>query len=362
MHKRLFIPGPVDVRPEVLREMGHPMIGHRTKDISILQQSISEKMQKIMGTTNTILLSTSSGSGLMEGAVRCFTRSRAAVFSIGAFGERWYKMCIANGIPADIFRSELGKCTTPEMVREALATGSYDLITITHNETATGVRNPLAEISRVMKDFPEVILCVDAVSSLGGDDIPVDIWGIDVCITSTQKCLGLPPGMSIASVTDRAIEKAKDIPNRGLYFDYVELYKFVKQKPFQYPSTPSIAHMFALDYQLDQILKEGMSARCQRHLAIASRVRDWARKNCALYSDPEHLSVTVTCLTNTFGIAFSDISAAMGQRGYLLSNGYGDLKEKTFRIAHMAEITMEEMETMLSAPEEVIAELTKKET
>lgn len=362
MHKRLFIPGPVDVSPDVLREMGRPMIGHRTKDISTLQQNISEKMQKIMGTTNTILLSTSSGSGLMEGAVRCFTRNRAAVFSIGAFGERWYKMCMANGIPADIFRSELGKCTTPEMVREAMATGLYDLVTITHNETSTGVRNPLAEIARVMKDFPEVILCVDTVSSLGGDDIPVDIWGIDVCITSTQKCLGLPPGMSIASVTDRAIEKAKDIPNRGLYFDYVELYKFVKKKPFQYPSTPSIAHMFALDFQLDQILKEGMPARCQRHLAIASRVRDWARKNCALYSDPEHLSVTVTCLTNTFGIAFSDINAAMGQRGYLLSNGYGDLKDKTFRIAHMAEITMEVMEEMLSNLDEVITELTNKKT
>lgn len=355
MHKKLFIPGPVDVLPEVLEKMSAPMIGHRSKDASILQQSISEKMQQVMGTSNTIILSTSSGSGLMEGAVRCFTRERAAVFSIGAFGERWYKMCVANAVPADIFRSELGEPTTRQMVRDALETGKYDMITITQNETSTGVRNSISEIAEVLRDFPDVILCVDAVSSMGGDDIPVDRLGIDVCITSTQKCLGLPPGMSIASVSDRALEKAREIPNRGMYFDYVELCKFVKEKPYQYPSTPSVSHMFALDYQLDRILKEGLPARYQRHLALASRVREWGRKNCELFSNPQYLSVTVTCLKNTFGVEFSKINAAMLDRGFQLSNGYGSLKDVTFRIAHMADITMEEIEDMLGNLDEVIA-------
>ncbi len=357
MHKKLFIPGPVDVLPEVLEKMSSPMIGHRSKDASALQESISGKLQKVMRTGNTIILSTSSGSGLMEGAVRCFTKNRAAVFSIGAFGDRWYKMCTANGVPADLIRSDLGQPTTPEMVREALRTGKYDLITITQNETSTGIRNPMKEISEVLKDFPEVILCVDTVSSMGGDDIPVDELGIDVCITSTQKCLGLPPGMSIASVSDRAIAKAEGIPNRGLYFDYVELYKFVKEKPYQYPSTPSLAHMFALDYQLDRILKEGLEARYQRHLALSSRVWEWGRKHCELYSNPQYLSVTVTCLKNTFGIEFSKMNAAMGKRGFQLSNGYGALKDITFRIAHMADMTVEEMDDMLRNLEEVIAEL-----
>ena len=357
MHKKLFIPGPVDVRQDVLDKLATPMIGHRTKDCSALQQRISEKLQKIMFTGNTILLSTSSGSGLMEGAVRCFTARRAAVFSIGSFGERWYKMCTANGVPADIFRSELGQPTTPEMVREVLATGKYDLVTITHNETATGVHNPIFEISKVLKEFPEVISCVDAVSSLGGDYIPVDLLGLDVCITSSQKCLGLPPGLAIASVTDRAIEKAKTIPNRGLYFDYVELYNFIKEKPYQYPSTPSLPHMFALDYQLDRILAEGIEARFQRHTDMAKKVREWASKNFALYSNPDHLSVTVTCITNTKGIPFSDLNSAMGKRGYLMSNGYGALKDKTFRIAHMADTTMEDIDRMLKDFDEVLAEL-----
>ena len=356
MHKKLFIPGPVDVRQDVLEKLATPMIGHRTKDASALQQRISEKLQQLMFTKNTILLSTSSGSGLMEGAVRCFTAKRAAVFSIGAFGERWYKMCTANGIPSDIFRSELGQPTTPEMVREVLSTGLYDLVTITHNETATGVHNPIFEIAKVLSEFPDVISCVDAVSSLGGDYIPVDELGIDVCITSSQKCLGLPPGLAVASVTDRAIEKAKTIPNRGLYFDYVELYKFVKEKPYQYPSTPSLPHMFALDYQLDRILEEGIESRFARHSAMAKRVQDWARQNFAVYSNPSHLSVTVTCITNTKDIPFSELNAAMGKRGYLLSNGYGALKDKTFRIAHMADTTLEDVETMLKDLDEVLAE------
>ncbi|MCQ2482503.1 MAG: alanine--glyoxylate aminotransferase family protein [Clostridia bacterium] len=360
MHKKLFIPGPTEVKDDVLAKMAEPMIGHRTKDASKLQQDISEKLQKVMGTKNTIVLSTSSGSGLMEGAVRCFTKNRAAVFSIGAFGKRWYKMCTSNGIAADIFESEMGKITTPEMVDEALSTGKYDLITITHNETSSGIHNPVGEIMEVVKaKYPEVIVCVDTVSSMAGDYIPVDEWGIDVCITSTQKCLGLPPGMAIAAVSDRAIEKAKTIENRGLYFDYVELVKFVKEKPYQYPSTPSLSHMYALDYQLDKILNEGVMNRYKRHCEMAEIVRDWARKNCELYSDPEHLSVTVTCITNTLGVPFSELNKAMGEKGYLISNGYGDLKDKTFRIAHMGDTTIEEIKEMLEALDEVVAQIKK---
>ena len=139
MHKKLFIPGPVEVRDDVLEKMASPMIGHRTKDASALQRGIAQKLQKLMYTKNTILLSTSSGSGLMEGAVRSCTGKRAAIFSVGAFGDRWYKMAVSNGVPADLISSEQGRPTTPEMVDQALSTGKYDLITITHNETSTAL-------------------------------------------------------------------------------------------------------------------------------------------------------------------------------------------------------------------------------
>ncbi len=354
MHKRLFIPGPVDVAPDVLEKMGTQMIGHRTKDASVLQKSISDKMRKVMYTSNEILLSTSSGSGLMEGAIRSCTRKRAAVFSVGAFGDRWYKMATANGVPADKFSSELGQPTTPIMVEEALATGKYDLITITHNETSTGIMNPVAEIAEVVKKYPEVIFCLDTVSSMGGTYIPVDELGVDICITSTQKCLGLPPGMAICSISQKALDAAKQVENRGLYFDLLDLYNYIQKKDYQYPSTPSLSHMYALDYQLDKMLEEGLENRFNRHLEMAKYVREWARKHFEMLAEDQYASNTLTTIKNTKEISIKDLNNKLGERGYMISNGYGDLKDVTFRIAHMADTTLADIKVLLNIIEEIL--------
>ncbi len=353
MHKKLFIPGPVDVREDVLQKMATPQIGHRTAEATELQKSISERMQKLMYTKNDIILSTSSGSGLMEMGIRCLTKKRAAVFSIGAFGDRWFKMATANGVPADKFKSELGKPTTPEMVEEALATGKYDLITVTHNETSVGMMNPVGEIAKVVAKYPDVMFLVDSVSSLGGVKIPCDEWGIDMLITSTQKCLGLPAGLAIASVSDRAYEKAKTVENRGLYFDLVSVVDKARSK-YQYPSTPSLAHMFALDYQLEYILeKEGAEKRFERHLEMAKVAREWAKKHFDLIADENYLSNTLTTVKNTKELSVAGLNKELAKRGYMISNGYGDLKEKTFRIAHMADTQMDELKELLSIIEEI---------
>lgn len=348
MHKKLFIPGPVDVKEDVLLKMATTQIGHRTKEATVLQQSIEDKLKKVFYTNNTIILSTSSGSGLMEAAIRSCTRKRAAVFSVGSFGDRWFKMAMANGVPADKFSSELGLPTTVEMVDQALSTGKYDVITITQNETSTGIMNPVGEIGALLKSkYPEILLLVDTVSSMGGTKIETDAWGIDVNITSTQKCLGLPPGMAICSVSDRAIEAARQVENRGLYFDLVELYDYV-QKKHQYPSTPSTPHMFALDYQLDKILEEGLEVRFARHIEMAQYVRNWAKKYFDLFvSDPKYLSNTLTTVKNTRGINVDDLNKKLAERGYMISNGYGDLKELTFRISHMADYTLDDVKTLI---------------
>lgn len=354
MHKKLFIPGPVEVREDVLSKMATPMIGHRTKDASELQRRISEKMRKLMYTDNEILLSTSSGSGLMEGAVRSCTVKRAAVFSVGAFGDRWYTMATSNNVPADLFKSELGKPTTAEMVDEVLSTGKYDLITITHNETSTGVMNPVEEIAQVMKKYPEVVWCLDTVSSLGGTKIDVDALGVDICITSTQKCLGLPPGMAICSFSEKAREAASKVQFRGTYLDLLELYNFIQKKDYQYPSTPSISHMFALDYQLDKILEEGIENRFARHLEMAQIVRAWAKERFELFPEEKYASYTLTTVKNTRGISVAELNKKLGERGYTISNGYGQLKEVTFRIAHMADTTVSEIRELLSVIDELI--------
>lgn len=354
MHKKLFIPGPVEVTEDVLQKMASPMIGHRTKDASILQKSISEKMMKVMYTNNQILLSTTSGSGLMEGSVRSCTRKKAAIFSIGAFGDRWYKMAVSNGIEADIFSTAPGGATTAERLEKALSSENYDLITITHNETSTGVMNPLEELSNVWKKYPDVVVCVDTVSSMGGTKIEVDNLGIDICITSTQKCLGLPPGMSICSFSPKAIEAAKNVKFRGTYLDLLELYEYIQKRNYQYPSTPSISHMFALDYQLDKILAEGLENRFARHLEMAVFVREWAKKYFALFPEEKYASNTVTAIKNTRNIDIGELNKKLGEQGYMISNGYGQLKDITFRIAHMAEASLDEIKALLSAIEGII--------
>jgi aspartate aminotransferase-like enzyme len=354
MHKKLFIPGPVDVREDVLLKMATPQIGHRTKEASALQRGISDKLKKLMYTESEILLSTSSGSGLMEGAVRSCTRKRAAIFSVGAFGDRWYKMATSNNVPADIFKSELGQPTTPEMVEEALATGKYDLITITHNETSTGIMNPVDEIAEVVKKYPEVIFCLDTVSSLGGTKIEVDKLGVDICITSTQKCLGLPAGMAICTFSEKAKAAAEQVEHRGLYFDLLEIYQYIQDKDYQYPSTPSLSHMFALDYQLDNILAEGQENRFARHLEMAKITREWANKHFEMLAEEKYASNTLTTIRNTKGISVSDLNKELAKRGYMISNGYGKLKDVTFRIAHMADTQVEELKTLLSVIEEIL--------
>ena len=346
---KLFIPGPVDVADDVLRKMASPMISHRGKEVSKLQKSISEKLQQVFFTKNTIILSTTSGSGLMEASVRCCTSKGAAVFSVGAFGDRWGKMAKTNGKPVDVFKTEPGSPTLPEDVDQALSTGKYDLVTVTHNETSTGVMNPIREIGDIIKKYPDVIYCVDTVSSMGGIKIDVDGCGIDLCVTSTQKCLGLPPGLSICSISDKAVERAKSVENRGLYLDLIELYSFVKEKDFQYPSTPSLPHMFALDYQLSKILEiEGLENRFKRHAQLAERVQEWANLHFKVLAKEGYQSVTVTTIKNTKNIEVGALVKALESEGYLIGNGYGELKEKTFRIAHMAERTLDEIDDLLS--------------
>ncbi len=347
MHKKLFIPGPVEVADDVLQKMATPQISHRGKEASALQRNISDKMRKVFNTKEEILLSTSSGSGLMEGAVRSCTAKRAAVFSVGAFGNRWFEMCTSNGVPADKFESEWGQPTTPEMLEEALSTGKYDLITITMNETSTGLMNDMNALSEVYKKYPEVVVCVDTVSNAGGTEVKADEWAIDICITSTQKCLGLPAGMAICSFSKKAVERAKQVPNRGMYFDLLEMYEYIQKKDYQYPSTPSLSHMFALDYQLDKMMEEGLDNRYARHIAGAELVRAWARKYFEIFPDENFMSNTLTNMRNTREINVSDLNKKLAEKGFMISNGYGKLKDKTFRIAHMAETTPQEIEELL---------------
>jgi len=214
--------------------------------------------------------------------------------------------------------------------------------------------NPVFEIAEVRRRYPDVFWLVDAVSSMGAVSIPVDELGVDCCITSTQKALGLPPRMAICSVTRRAIERARGIDQRGFYLDLVKLYDFIFKKDHQYPSTPSISHMYAMRRQLGLILEEGLESRWERHRRNMECVREWGRKHFELLVDDKYASRSVTVVRNTRGIGVGDLNKELGRRGFQIANGYGDLKDKTFRIAHMAECTEQKLEQLFGQIEEIL--------
>ncbi len=187
---------------------------------------------------------------------------------------------------------------------------------------------------------------------MAGVKIPFDEWGLDVCFAGTQKCFALPPGLTICAVSDRARERALQIPNRGHYFAWSMMDKHYEKS--QTPATPAISLIQALDHQMDDMLAEGLDNRWQRHLDMALYTRDWARKYFKLYGDERYLSVTVTNVENTRGIVVGDLNKELAKRGAMISNGYGDLKEKCFRIAHMGDLTLADMKWLTAQIDEIL--------
>jgi aspartate aminotransferase-like enzyme len=353
MYKKLFIPGPTHVRDEILQAQAVPMIGHRAKEYSDLQKEVTPKLQQLLYTQQRVYLYASSSTGVMEGAVRQASTKRVLNTVCGAFSKRWHQITAANGVPCDKVEVEMGQAITPGLVDEALAAGDYDAMTVVLNETSTGLTNPVREIAALVHEkYPDVLILVDAVSGMAGIKIEFDAWGLDVCLAGVQKCFALPPGLTVCAVSDRARERALQVPNHGYYFAYDVMDK--KYEAGQTPATPAISLIQALNQQMDDILAAGLEARWAHHEEMAAYVQDWARRYFALYSDERYLSPTVTNVANTRGISVADLNKALGERGAMISNGYGSLKEKCFRIAHMGDLTMDDMRWLTAQIEDIL--------
>jgi predicted phosphoserine aminotransferase len=348
-HIKLFIPGPTEVRPEVLAAMNRPMIGHRGRAFEELFASLQPRLRQLFATSARVYVSTSSGTGLWEAASRNCVRDERPVLHLvnGAFSERWAQVSAANGKRVVRIDAPWGRAIHPQQVAQALQAEPFDAVALAHNETSTGVMNPLPEIAALVRAYPDTLLLVDAVSSLGGAPVETDALGLDVCLTSSQKCLALPPGLSFAAVSERALARAQEVPNRGYYFDFLELERMLARN--HTPATPAIPLLYALDVQLDRILAEGLPARFARHAQMAARVQSWAVERFALFAEEGYRSPTVTAVTNTRAISVEALNGFLRERGMQLSNGYGKLKGETFRIAHMGDLTPDQIEELLSA-------------
>ena len=350
----LFIPGPTDVHPDVLAAQAQTMIGHRGQDFEALFARLQTKLRQLFYTNHRIYVSTSSGTGLQEAAIRNCVARRVLCCVNGAFSERWYEVALANGKSATPLYVKWGRAITSDLVDAALSADDYDAITLVHNETSTGVASPIQDIAALVRaHYPRVTILVDAVSSLGGVKLDFDRWGLDVLLTSSQKCLALPPGLSFAAVSDRALEKARGVPNRGLYFDFVDLEAHLLKN--QTPATPAITLMWALDAGLDRILAEGLDARFERHACMAARAQAWAAERFDLFAQHGYRSATVTCVKNTRRMDVTALNSYLRARHMQISDGYGRLKGDTFRIAHMGEIGLTDLDAVLATMDEFIA-------
>jgi aspartate aminotransferase-like enzyme len=349
MHKKLLIPGPTEVSQEILREQTHPLIGHRDKAFSELYAGITAKLTEFFELAEDCkpTVTTSSGTLWFDIIGRSIVKQKALICINGAFSERFAKTIEACGKLTDFIEVEWGKAIKPDMIAEKLETGEYDTLALCHNESSTGVRNPISQIGKLIrKDYPEIILAIDSVSAMAGDKtLPKEI-GCDIIFASTQKCFALPPGLAVALVTDRALERAKEIPNRGSYTDLVEFFEF--EQKHQTPFTPNIPLIYALDKRMDLLLKETYDQVYQRHKEMATYTQQWAKKHFKLFPEPGYESVTVSCIQNTSGKNVQKLNQKLGENGFTISNGYGKLKEKTFRIGHMGEWTTKGIKQVLA--------------
>jgi aspartate aminotransferase-like enzyme len=346
-HVKLFIPGPIEISEKTFKAFCTPMIGHRSGDFKKLYAEIHPRLQELFGTKQPVFISTSSAWGVMEGAIRNLVAKKVLNCMNGAFSDKWLDVSKRCGKEAEGLQVEWGQPITPEAVDAALAQGGFDAVTLIHNETSTGVRNPLKEIAAVVKKHPGVLLIVDTVSSFSTEPINMDEIGIDVLLTGSQKALALPPGMALFSVSEAAFERAATIKDRGYYFDFIEFKK--NQADDMTPSTPVISHIYALRSKLDDIFTEGVAARHARHAKLNGIVHEWVKKNgFEFFAAEGNRSVSLTCVKNNRDVDVAAWIKNLREKYHcVIDGGYGKIKGKTFRISNMGDETEETITALL---------------
>ena len=342
-----FLPGPTWVRQDVLQAMTGPMMGHRSAGFKDLYSSLTPRLQRVFRTRNDVLVATGSATLVMESAVVSTVSSDVLNLTCGAFSERWHTICQSLGKSADRVEVPWGRAMDPDLLRRALRRKRYEAVTMAHSETSTGVLNPIRELAEVIREESDALVLVDTVSSLAGAPVEVDDWGLDVVLASTQKAMAVPPGLTLFSLSDRAVEKTTGIANRGFYTDFLR-YRDNHRKSSTV-TTPAVSVFYALDRQLDVILEESMEVRWERHAALQAMTAKWcATRGFEFASQDGFRSPTISCLRSPEPWRPPDLVARLADRGYVVGGGYGPWKPDTFRIGHMGEVRGRDLEHLLT--------------
>ena len=352
-HLKLHIPGPVEVSKATWRAMNAPMIGHRSRDFQDLYAKMQPQLQELLGTSRLLFLSTSSAWGIMEGAIRNLVQTKLLCCMCGAFSDKWLNVAERCDIEAEGLQVDWGSPILPEAIDSKLATGEFDTLTLVHNETSTGVMNPLEDIAAIKGKYPDVMFIVDSVSSMTAVPLPFDQLGIDVLLAGTQKAWAMPPGLAVFVCSEAALARAEKAKERGYYFDFLEFQKNAEKN--MTPSTPSISHINGLSHKLDEFFDEGIDNRYARHSTTNKMSREWAAKHgFTLFPEAGYESITLTCINNGAkegGIVVDvpRLQSLMREKGILIDGGYGKLKGQAFRLSNMGDETEETMGKLFAA-------------
>jgi aspartate aminotransferase-like enzyme len=351
----LFVPGPVDVAPEVLAAQARPILDPCSAGFNALLEQVSQKARPIFNTTERIHLLNATADNLHETAVRSLIQKRVLACVNGPYAARWAEIAAANNKTVDLLEASHGQAILPEQLETELKYSDAEAVLLVHHEPATGVENPLAELTEVIHRVkPDMLILVDAVSSAGGVPLNMDAWGIDFLFTLSAGCLALPPGLALAAFSPRAHNKAAQVENRGWHSDILRWNAMCT--PGAESFVPPVSIIYALNTQLDRINLEGWDERFARHVFLANRLAAWTQeKGLEILAAPAVRSTTITVIENNRGIDLDALNTFLLKKGMRIAGGYGLLKSRTLRIAHMGETRMSDLEALLAALDEFLA-------
>jgi aspartate aminotransferase-like enzyme len=352
---KLFTAGPVACYPEVLQEMGRQMFSHRSEEYHRLHRDTVNRLRWFLETEQRVFLFPSSSTGAMEASIRNCVGRRLLCAVTGEFGERYAKVAEANGREVVVLQTEPGRPVLPDQLEEELRRHpEVEAVALTYCETSLGLLNPLPRLAEVVKGHGKLLL-VDAVSALGGVELCPDRLGVDVCFAGSQKCLGLPPGMAVVSVSEEAMRRSREMGEKGWYFDFERFER--SQEKDETPVTPPIPQILALNRVLRMVEEKGKGEYFREYAGRANRILGGVRRlGLILFTQPGYESPTIFCLNAPPGLSGLEVCRRMRERGVELAQGYGRLKERTFRIGNMGYLTLQDVDEMLQKLAEVLSE------
>lgn len=338
---RFFLPGPTEVRSEVLAAMLRPMMPHRGKDFEDLFARLQSGLRTVFDTGRAVFVSSSSATGLMEAAVRCAPAGAVLSLVNGAFSERFADISRACGHETDSIEAEWGSVVDLAEVERRLASRRYAAVTVVHSETSTGALTDVRAVAALAHRHGALCL-VDSVSGAGGAPLHADDWELDFVLTGSQKALALPPGLAFGVASQSYMDAAGRAASRGRYFDVTEFAHYAARN--QTPNTPAISLLHALDEQLRAIAREGVEQRWERHATMARECWEWAESfesrhgvRLSILAPAGHRSPTVSTVVLPGFLPGPQVVAAVAERGFTIGGGYGRLRDGTVRVGHMGD-------------------------